>query len=362
MERGGAEMRTLEVMRHVDRNEYQFHFCVLSGLPGSLDDEIRALGGEVHYCRLDWRFPAAFHQLLLDQKPDIVHSHVHLFSGYILRQAAKAHVPTRIAHFRSTQDDHGRSLRRSIQRRIMAHWIDRFATAILAVSEGAMRFSWGENWSSDSRCRVIYNGIDPAPFYEESDSKGVLEEFGLSPDSPLFIHVGRMHRSKNHPRLLTIFREIVKTCPTARLLLVGREDAEIKQHLTEAMQRPSLDSQIIFAGERTDVPRLLSAADCMIFPSVWEGLPGAVLEACAAGVSVIGSDIPSIVEISRHISSVRVCSLNETDGTWAKEALRLADERPGDGTRSARIDNFRQSIFNIDRCVDAFKEVWQHDR
>ena len=61
---GEAEMRALDLMRLIDRDSYRFEFCVLSGLRGALDEEIRALGGRVHYCRLDAAFPVKFKRLL----------------------------------------------------------------------------------------------------------------------------------------------------------------------------------------------------------------------------------------------------------------------------------------------------------
>src|SRR5579863_9751693 len=102
MDRGGAETRTLELLRALDRRIYIFEFCSLSGQRGELDDEIVALGGKVHLLRLNAAFPSAFLYLLRKRQFAAVHSHVHLFTGIILLLAAVAGVPNRIAHFRST--------------------------------------------------------------------------------------------------------------------------------------------------------------------------------------------------------------------------------------------------------------------
>ena len=73
----------------------------------------------------------------------------------------------------------------------------------------------------------------------------------------------------------------------------------------EAVERRGLAAKVTFAGERADVPRLLKAFDVLLFPSKWEGLPGAVLESCAAGLPVVASDIPGVLEIGRHFPTVR---------------------------------------------------------
>ncbi|MFN8944113.1 MAG: glycosyltransferase family 1 protein, partial [Pseudobdellovibrionaceae bacterium] len=89
MDRGGAEMRTLELMEKLsNEKQFLFDFCVLSGQPGELDSKIRSLGGEVHYLKLNFAFTNQFRRLLRTKKYDAIHSHVHLFSGYLLKLAA----------------------------------------------------------------------------------------------------------------------------------------------------------------------------------------------------------------------------------------------------------------------------------
>lgn len=358
MQRGGAEMRTLDLMRCMDRERFEFHFCALSGLPGSLDDEIRALGGEVHYCRLNWDFPFRFKHLLRQYKIDIVHSHVHYFSGFIVRQAAKANIPQRIVHFRSTQDEYGNSLRRKTQRYLMKLWIDRYATDILAVSEGVMCSAWELNWKSDARCRVIYNGIDLQPFQIVPGSQSVGHEFALPEKYKLYIHVGRMDKPKNHERLIDIFAELHKQQPNAYLLLVGREKEPIEAKIRQKIEALNLAEHVRFAGERSDVCRLLHAADCMIFPSLWEGLPGAVLEACAAGTPVLASSLPGIIEISERLPSVHCLNLEVDDTEWARAAQNLVEEYSNPVKREAAKRHFAQSVFSIENSLREYQDVW----
>jgi glycosyltransferase involved in cell wall biosynthesis len=359
MQRGGAEMRTVDVMRHVDRQRYQFHFCSLSGLPGTLDDEIRALGGKVHYLPLGASFLFRFRRLLRDQKIDVVHSHVHYFSGFILRLARKEEVPVRIAHFRSTDDGHPSTLRRRIQRAVTRYWIDRYSTNILAVSAGAMRESWGPAERLDHRCQVVYNGFDPDVFMAPAQHVAVRKEFGFPHDSKVYIHVGRMDVAKNHKRLICMFGEIVKREPAACLLLAGRGGNEVERGLRAQVQEMGLSNRVAFAGERSDVARLLKASDMMIFPSLWEGLPGAVLEACAAGIPVLASDLPGIIEIASRIPSVRHLSLNTSDHDWASVALIHSDDFGQTNRMDSTIKAFASSEFSISDCARKLCMVWE---
>src|SRR5689334_20236801 len=82
--RGGAELRAVELAEAVQRDHVRSDFLVLTGLDGVLDDRVRAVGGEVIKCPLNGRFPRAFYRLLRTRRYDVVHSHVHYFSGITL--------------------------------------------------------------------------------------------------------------------------------------------------------------------------------------------------------------------------------------------------------------------------------------
>jgi glycosyltransferase involved in cell wall biosynthesis len=351
-------MRTLELFRRVDRQRYRFHFCVLSGLPGELDEPIRALGGEIHYLPLNVTFPWRFRRLLREHRIGVVHSHVHYFSGYLLRLAAKEAVAVRVAHFRNTHDGYGKNIRRRLQRLVMRRWIDHYSTSILSVCEGAMEYAWGKKWTLDSRCRVVYNGLELSPFSLPPDRDSVRKEFDLPPDSRLYVHVGRMDPQKNHTRVMSIFAEIVRRDPRAYLLLIGRGGNQIEGAVREQAALGGLAARVRFAGERPDVPRLLKASDLLLFPSLWEGLPGAVLEACAAGLPVLASDLSGVKEIARYFPNVSAFSLGANDDQWASMALTAAGD--SSSARHSRAEElFAKTPFTMRACVAALSSVWE---
>ncbi|HKM53981.1 MAG TPA: glycosyltransferase [Isosphaeraceae bacterium] len=359
MQHGGAEMRTVDVMCHIDRERFSFHYATLSGLPGELDDRIRALGGEVHPVKLGLDFPWTFRRLLSAHQFDAVHSHVHYASGFVLRLAAMAKVPVRIAHFRSTEDGQGDSIRRRLQRKILKRWIDRYATHILAVCEGAMNASWGQDWAQDPRAQTVYNGLDLAAYHGPPDPEGVRREFNIPAGSVLCTHVGRFSPPKNHGRLLAIFAQVLRHTPGTYLVLVGGGSPDAESPIRDRASELGLADRVVFAGVRDDVPRLLLAADLMIFPSTWEGLPGAVLEACAAGLPVLASDLPGVQEIARFFPGVDCISLEESDQVWCDRALRLlASAGDPPGRPADRESGFARSPFSIERAVMAFEDTY----
>ena len=102
MDRGGAETWIVNVMRQIDRELFQFDFLVEGTMPGALDDEIRALGGRIFPVG-SHRRPLAFvrnvRRAMKENGPyDVMHSHVHYFSGVMLTLAKSQRIPVRIAH------------------------------------------------------------------------------------------------------------------------------------------------------------------------------------------------------------------------------------------------------------------------
>lgn len=359
MDRGGAEIRTLEILRKIDRERFLTHFASLSGLPGQLDGDIRDLGSEVHLCKLGWGFPRRFTALLQKEQIDVVHSHVHFSSGYILRLAEKAGVRGRIAHFRSTQDGRTSSVRRNLQRRVSRWLVQRHATQIIAVGYGAMVTLFGEDWRKDSRRVVIADGVDLSPFSATPDREGVRREFGLSGDCPLIIHVGNFHKPKNHSFLISVFEAIKKQFPHVALLLVGGGNEKQESLLRDRVEDLHLGDSVFFAGCRKDVPRLLLAADMMIFPSLWEGLPGAVLEAAAAGIPVLGSEIPGIVELVPSLPQIRCMGLECGVEAWAKTACDSLPPGYDINVQNELKARFAAGSYTVDQCVSKTCAVWE---
>ena len=336
-------------MRHIDRNHFKLDFCTLSGLPGDLDSDIQALGGQIHSLRLTPDFPWRFRRLLRDNQYDVVHSHIHYSSGLIMRLAAQADVPKRITHFRVADDGKSRQLGPRLQRIWMRQWIQQYSTHILAVSYATMNAVW-PHWSADSRCQVVYNGLDTWPFTRPVNRESVRRGLGLPVDCKVIIHVGRLDPQKNHQRLLFMFRDILDREPTARLLLVGR-GGESEPLVRRVVVDLGLTSYVVFAGLRTDVPELLQSADLFLFPSLREGLPGAVLEACATGLPVLASTTAGVQEIAEYFPHIRTASLVEPDSAWAGEVIKLLS------VERCAID-FDSTPFSLESAARKLCDIW----
>jgi len=346
MDRGGAELRTLEVMRAL-AGRHRCDVCVLSGLPGELDDAVRELGGAVHPIGLGPRFAPRFFNLLRRERYDVVHSHVHYVSGFMLMLARAAGVRGRVAHFRNSTDGGAISVRRRLRDALLRGAMDRFATDILSVAEAALDVAWGPRWRQDPRCRVIYNGIPLAREREAAPPRT---------GGPVLLHIGALRRAKNHGKLLAVFAALRRIVPEVTLQLAGADQGELAA-LRRQVEALGISDCVHFLGARGDVAALIERADLMIFPSLWEGLPGAVLEAAADGLPVLASDLPVLHEMTKHLPQLAVLPVAAADEVWADHAALLLRTRTADARAAARRA-FADTPFTLPRCVAQFDALW----
>lgn len=147
---------------------------------------------------------------------------------------------------------------------------------------------------------VIHRGREPAPAYDLEDRLSVRREvFGAEDGECVFLIVGRQEFIKNHAAVLAaagLLRRQNKL-DGAKFVFVGREGAASAE-LRRKVLAEGLESSFTFVGFRDDVPRLLNAGDAFLLPSWSEGLGGSAIEAMAAGLPVLCSDLPALRELS----------------------------------------------------------------
>jgi len=355
MNRGGAELRTLATMQPLTDKGIHLEYCALSGKKGVLDDDIFAAGSKVHYCALGLLFPFKFFILLRRQKFDTVHSHVALVSGVILFIAWLAGVKQRVAHFRSTQEVAERSLLRKLRNKFFHQLIDFFATDILGVCQAALVAFWRKDWQNDPRCHIIYNGLKTIDYQIKDHS--FWQQYAIPPKTPIFVNIARMDPPKNHFFMAELFAEFIANFGNAYLVLVGKEDPQTKEKIIALAKKYNCEMKIIFAGEQEDIYPFIQNADTLLFPSLWEGLPGAVIEAASVGLPVVASDLPGVQEIAQQLPCVKYLSLNADTQQWA--TLLNQSISSSVQVRKQNCQVFKQSSFNLNQCVEALYAIYR---
>ena len=223
---------------------------------------------------------------------DVVHSQVHLFSGYVLHLAAQAKVPVRIAHIHPLTDINEKQLLRPIYRWIMTRWISKSATHVIAPSKKSLEAFQAICDCSGKHMNILYNGIELERFSKPVNKIDVRQKYHLPLDLPILIYVARFAPHKNHAQILRIADQVNCNSVKTHFVMVGSH-GELLETLIEKIKGRS-DISILTGVE--DVSELLNAADIFFFPSLEEGFGVVAIEAAAAGLPVVATDLPTIRE------------------------------------------------------------------
>lgn len=361
---GGVENWLMQVLRAAHRTPIRMDFVVLTTKSGAYDPEAHALGSKVisihdHRNPLSWI--RRFRRVLEEFGPyDIVHSHVHHYSGLVLLGARSLRSAARIAH--SHSDTASVQMRASVPRRLyfaVSHeLILRNATAGFACSGQAAAALFGANWNRDPRWRVLPCGIDLRRFEKAPQSLALRRELGIPSDVPVIGHVGRFSPAKNHELVLAVATELVARGSTAHFLLVG--DGPLRASFERKAEAAGVRSRFVFTGVRSDVAELMTTVmDVFLFPSRYEGLGLAALEAQAAGLPTIVSDgVPLDVDVVPEL--MRRLPVDAAPALWANAVMEAVKRTPPVTSQEA-IRRIEGSPFGIDRSISdlfrAYEEV-----
>lgn len=360
LDRGGAETWLVQVLRHIDRKKYQMDFLVHTKAPGAYDDEVKALGSRVIPClrpSSPFQYAYDFLRILRDTAPyDVLHSHVHSFSGIVLTVGRVAKIPMRISH--SHTDRSRLAMTEGLGRRSylgLTKWlIERNCTSGLAASQSAAIDLYGHRWKQKQNVMLAYCGIDVKPFKDRVDGAEVRRGLGISPASVVFGHVGRFDLYKNQKFLVAVAMELTKREPEARFLFVG--DGPLKKDIQTRFCNAGIGDRTIFLGSRADVPRLLlGAMDAFLFPSVHEGLGLSLVEAQAAGLpSTVSDSVPNEADVVPSLISR--LSLLQPPAVWAETALQGLRGKSTDAFEALKM--VEQSPFNIEASAKRLVHIY----
>jgi glycosyltransferase involved in cell wall biosynthesis len=346
MDRGGVETWLMHVLRNLNPQQFNIDFLVHTLEPCAYDNEIRTLGSNIIPCMhpshpLEYAYN--FKKIVKEYGPyDVIHSHVHHYSGFILKLAYNLGIPKRIAHSHSAILNDCNVLRR-IYYYYMEYLINRYSTSCIACSSEAAISLFGQDWNNHSLCKLLYCGINIDNFLINHNICDIYKELNIPNNAWIIGHVGRFNKPKNHLFLIDIFKEILIKEPNAYLLLIG--DGPLHEIVYNKVLELKLDKNVVFTGIRTDVSRLLNAVDLFVMPSLHEGLPLALIEAQVAGIPCLISDtITSEIAIVKPL--IHNLSLNESPLVWADAALSNKNNK-GSISRQEALKIVAESKFNI---------------
>jgi glycosyltransferase involved in cell wall biosynthesis len=353
---GGVERWLLQLCKNIDRERLQFDFCTFGDHAGTYASEMNQLGCRVWRCpftRNVWTLERRFRRIVRTGDYHVMHSHVHLFSGALLRWAGMEGVRVRIAHSHTAFDDRRTVIGRRYYRQLMKRWIGRYGTHGLAACESAAEELFGLDWRSDGRIRILHYGIDVDSFQFARDRDAILSEFEIPLGSNIVGHVGRFVPAKNHEFVLSVARETVTREPKTHFVLVG--DGPLRTVMEARCEEMGLSKNVHFAGARSDIPQIMAAIDVLLLPSLWEGLPVTLIEAQAAGLfCIVSRAVTSEARIL--LEQVFPMDLSAGISEWTTKTICLLKTRKLDRQQGAKI--LAGSDFNIQRSSALLSQVY----
>lgn len=287
---------------------------------------------------------------LQHQEYQVVHSHLDMVSGEVIACAKKFGVKCCFTHSHSTDTTGNfvvKALKRFYQKKIV-----RYVDVRLACSEQAGKWLYGE-----AGFLVVNNAIELDKFsYDETYRKELRNKYGISEHTCVIGHVGRFSKVKNHTFLLKLFEKYMKSHHDTVLLLCG--DGEEKPTLQKMADDLRLAENVIFFPASTDVFKMYHIMDVFVFPSIFEGMSLAMVEAQTNGLPVVASD--TIDPKSALTENVRFVSLQAGLDVWLRE-IDAARQR----ARRDETDKIVAAGFDIHKTAamlqDCYLDVCQKD-
>jgi len=290
---GGAEELILNMVTRLPRDRYEPIVCCFENPPGPIGPEIAARGIPVVPLGIapGWRHPLAWWTIvryLRRVRPHIVHTFMLPASLYGRSAAVAARVPivigTEVNIYERKQRHH-----------ILAERLLAAGTACVVASAESVKTAYVRQLGIRADAvRVVYNAVNWDRLHATTPPHQVRAELGIPADRIVVGVVATLQDKKGHRVLLDAFARTAGL-EQVWLMLVG--DGPQRASLEESASTLGIRDRVTFCGTRRDLGNLLPAMDVFALPSLWEGLPLALLLAMGAGRAVVATRLAGIPEV-----------------------------------------------------------------
>ena len=356
---GGISTLIVNINKAIDLSKVTFDYLVFRNQKEFYEDDIIKLGGKKVIADTSSARNKAItyflkytktKKILKDNHYDVVHVDASTPLDMVIGLAAKnAGVKCVIMHSHNAGDIE-KSLIKKLIINLCKKLIPYVFTDYMATSVEAAEFMFPPKVTQKRKYTIISNGIF-AHKYEYSEQKRnlVRKELGIN-DEFILGHIGRFSPQKNHVFILDVFMEIKKILDSSKLVLVGK--GELEEAIRSKAEKLGIEKDIVFYGLSNDIPSILSSFDAFIFPSLWEGLGIAGIEAQCSGLRTYCSinipDEASITDLYIRVES------NDPQ-SWAQMIVSDYNKKE---ERHNWIENVIMSGFDIKKTADDLQSFY----
>jgi glycosyltransferase involved in cell wall biosynthesis len=366
MEAGGAQKAMMQLARGLHRRGHEVTVVAMYDKAGSIPDfearfglpvidlAMRPNGSALRRLVAMLSGVVRLHRLLRQRQVDVLQSFTHYSNilgpvvGYL------SGVPVRVTSQRNPLELRSPWLLRA------DHFISRsrLAQRMVAVSKSVAEYCIAHEGLATENVVTIVNGLDLTE-WSFSDTDAIRHRtrraLGLGPEHLAVSTVARLHPQKGHDMFLEAIEKLIEKVPSARFLWIG--DGELRHELNRQIHERRLADHVQLLGTRQDVPELLLASDLFVLPSLWEGMPNAVLEAMAAGLPVVATAVDGTPEVVEAEVTGWLVPPSDPDALFRAIYAALHDR----GRRQRMAEGGRRRIeahFSIDRYVEGFETLY----
>jgi len=222
------------------------------------------------------------------------------------------------------------------------------------VSRSVMQFYRRRVGLPADKCVVVPNGIDLTAYQTLPDRLQARARWLAAPSEPVIGTIARLDPQKGLPVLLHAFRTLTRRWPRAALLIAGTGPE--RDPLERLAVKLGIADHVHMLGFQQDVRPVLAALDVFVLPSRWEGFGLATLEAMAAGLPVVVTNVPGSRDLVQHEQTGLVVPPNDSDALAQAIARCLSHaELAAQLGRQARI---AAGAFSVQRMVDRYEQLY----
>jgi len=356
LETGGAERCLTELATRLDRRRFRPVVYCLAPRPASRENScvpaLESADVEIHCldARGSWQFLPIVRRLtrlLTAQKPQIAQTF--LFHANVVGRIAarRAGVQRVVSGIRVAQRRHRWYL-----------WVDRLTgrqvDRHVCVSRSVARFAEQRAHLPAEKLVVIPNGVDMERY--PAKTRADLRPFGIGPGRCVVTFAGRLDRQKGPLWLIESAPAWLGKLPECDLLLVG--EGPLRGKLERECRRRGILGRVHFAGWRAEMPEILAASDLLVLPSAWEGMPNVVLEAMAAGLPVVASDVEGVRELLGPAADRQIVPYADNKAL-ANRIVELIASAETAARLGAENQVRAREHFSLQQMVTAYEDLWE---
>lgn len=320
--RGGIESYIINQYRNIDQNKVKYDFINITGeYEMAYSREIYDKGGKIYSVVSRHKNPIKHYYSLLmllynlrNEYDAIVLNTCNLDYVYPLLVSKMMGIPKRVIHSHNSGNESRNNWCRIILRKLNKLILKYSANSFFACSQMAGNWMFGGN-----DYLLIHNAIEIDKYtYNPNVRKRQREKYNIE-NNFVVGNVARFSTQKNHIFLIKVFVELLKIKANSVLWLIGafEYDSNIFEQVKKEVQIWGIEDKVVFWGERNDVSDLYQAMDCLVMPSLFEGLSITAIEAQATGLPCYFSDRMS--KETAITSNCHFISLQDEPSKWARE-------------------------------------------